>query len=191
MSKPLSENRMQAFGRYIDLLVVPDQARCAIGFSENIFFFSELQGDTADLSKCVHIVKGDMCTDGVLCDLEVLRKYNSDSSSPFYDFSSAIYDYGAAFCNKDISYFPNFEEYQNLRLLPDCTIAGTTRLMFTTAVVTGLNMTGYENRWCFENLGYALAALSDLQNVDYPLFDHEGLVANRAFSAQIVHGREK
>lgn len=190
MSKPLGES-MKHFGRYIDLLTVPAEANFAIGFSGHIFFFKSDQEFEPDMKDCVHITKGDMCTDGIICDLEKLRYCQMASSKPTYDFRHADYDYSLAFYNKDISYFPNFEEYQNLRLLPDCTIAGTTRLMFTTAVVTGLNMTGYENRWCFENLGYALAALSDLQDVDYPLFDHEGLVANRAFSAQIVHGREK
>jgi hypothetical protein len=67
-------------------------------------------------------------------------------------------------------------DYEHLRELPDGTIAGIGRLMFTTALYIDLNEWGWERRFCFTERGKALEELAKLNSCeDLP----EGWVARR------------
>ncbi len=56
--------------------------------------------------------------------------------------------------------------YYEARELPDGTVAALYRLMFTTAICTGIDDFGYAYRWCFEDPALALRQLSLLQSMD-------------------------
>jgi hypothetical protein len=56
--------------------------------------------------------------------------------------------------------------YFAVRELPDGTVAALMRLMFTTAICTGLDYHGYAYRWCFEDHVLALNELNRLQAMD-------------------------
>ena len=66
--------------------------------------------------------------------------------------------------------------YFNVRELPDGTFAALYRLMFTTAICTGLTELGWAYRWCFEDP--ALAA-SELARMDAMDDEPTGYVARR------------
>lgn len=59
----------------------------------------------------------------------------------------------------EVAYFTGMG-YSDVRQLPDGSWAGITRLMFTYAILSGLNAWGYEDRWCFEREADARAALA-------------------------------
>lgn len=68
--------------------------------------------------------------------------------------------------------------YQNVRVLEDGTIVGTLELLFTRALVIGLNRWGWERRYCYEDRILANAAVLLLDTGDdEPL---PGYVAQRA-----------
>jgi hypothetical protein len=56
--------------------------------------------------------------------------------------------------------------YFAVRELPDGTIAALHRLLFTTAIYTGLDYHGWAYRWCFDDPALALAELNRLQAMD-------------------------
>lgn len=58
--------------------------------------------------------------------------------------------------------------YENVRVLPDGTLAGTMKLIFTTAICTDIEPfgIGYGNRFCFESKGKALEELAKLKSSD-------------------------
>lgn len=56
--------------------------------------------------------------------------------------------------------------YQHIRRLPDGTYAALYKLMFTMAICTGLNGTGYAYRWCFDDEARAFSELQKLENMD-------------------------
>lgn len=58
--------------------------------------------------------------------------------------------------------------YTNLKKMPDGQWCGLMRLMFTTAVVAGLNSWGYEDRWCYHEFEDALTALKAWNGVGEP-----------------------
>lgn len=67
--------------------------------------------------------------------------------------------------------------YENLRTLEDGTIVGTINLMFTKALVVGLNWDGWEDRYCYEDRALAVRACLSIQSGDdQPL---PGYVAER------------
>lgn len=67
-------------------------------------------------------------------------------------------------------------QYFELRMLPDGTMAGLHRLLFTTAICTGLTWSGYAYRYCFENADDALRELLRLDAMDD---EPAGFVARR------------
>lgn len=58
------------------------------------------------------------------------------------------------------------EDYQNVRVLADGTIVGTSELLFTRAIHIGLDEWGWEKRFCFEDRQLALSELEKLQTGD-------------------------
>lgn len=68
------------------------------------------------------------------------------------------------------------EGYRAARVLPDGTVAALLDLMFTRAIVLDCNMTGYGNRFCFEDKALADKRFAELvSDEDVP----EGFVARR------------
>lgn len=56
--------------------------------------------------------------------------------------------------------------YDEVRALPDGSIAATSRLMFTTAIFLGVCRWGYETRYCFKDPERAREAFAALVSVD-------------------------
>jgi len=56
--------------------------------------------------------------------------------------------------------------YENLRVLDDGTIVGTSELIFTRALYIDLNPYGWEKRFCFENRELAVAEVHKLKSGD-------------------------
>lgn len=56
--------------------------------------------------------------------------------------------------------------YTHVRQLPDGTYAGLCKLLFTTAICTGLDYHGWAYRYCFESADTALTELNRLENMD-------------------------
>ncbi|MBB2915898.1 hypothetical protein [Cupriavidus alkaliphilus] len=56
--------------------------------------------------------------------------------------------------------------YTQVRRLPDGSYAGVSRLLFTTALYIGLDVWGWERRYCYESERDALAALAALETSD-------------------------
>lgn len=54
----------------------------------------------------------------------------------------------------------------HVRELPDGTFAGLHKLMFTTAICTGLDSFGWAYRWCFEDPALAASELAQLEAMD-------------------------
>ena len=54
----------------------------------------------------------------------------------------------------------DYEGYGNLREFPDGVVAGIYQMMFTTALVVGLDETGYQRRYCYEFRIDAIDALA-------------------------------
>lgn len=55
------------------------------------------------------------------------------------------------------------EGYSHIRILPDGTYAGISRLAFTVAVYTGLTDISWSRRFCYQNLNDAKAGLEQLE----------------------------
>lgn len=55
------------------------------------------------------------------------------------------------------------EEYDNVRVLEDGTIIGTSDLMFTRALYIGMDRYGWEKRFCFEDRNQALIELENIK----------------------------
>lgn len=51
------------------------------------------------------------------------------------------------------------EGYLHVRELPEAGICGIMPMMFTHALIAGMNRYGYEDRWCYRSEAAALAAL--------------------------------
>ena len=66
--------------------------------------------------------------------------------------------------------------YKNIRQLPDGTHAGLCRLLFTTAICTGLDYHGWAYRYCFDDAALALSELQKLENMDD---EPSGFIARR------------
>lgn len=69
--------------------------------------------------------------------------------------------------NELLAYIKDLEAkgyYDNVRELPDGTIVGTQRLMFTTAIFVGLNEWGWERRFCFEDPAVAVRELNKMES---------------------------
>jgi hypothetical protein len=62
--------------------------------------------------------------------------------------------------------FLSRDGYENLHSLDDGTVVGTSELMFTRAVYIGLNFSGWEKRFCFEDRNLAVVELRKLQDGD-------------------------
>lgn len=56
--------------------------------------------------------------------------------------------------------------YFNVRELSDGTFAALYRLMFTTAICTGLDEMGWAYRWCFDDPVLAATELSRIEAMD-------------------------
>jgi hypothetical protein len=56
--------------------------------------------------------------------------------------------------------------YSDVRKLPDGTYAGLIRLLYSVGLCTRMDEVGYSRRFCFNSLGEAKAALSDLEAWD-------------------------
>lgn len=56
--------------------------------------------------------------------------------------------------------------YYDIRKLPDGTWAALYRLIFTTAICTGLDDLGWAYRWCFDDPDMAAAGLAKLEAMD-------------------------
>jgi hypothetical protein len=56
--------------------------------------------------------------------------------------------------------------YFSVRELPDGSFAGLYRLLYTTAVCTGLCEDGWVYRYCFDDPALAAAGLASLQEMD-------------------------
>lgn len=72
------------------------------------------------------------------------------------------------------------EYYQNVRVLDDGTIVGTTELAYTRAICIGLDYTGWSKRFCFENRS---VAVSELQKLKTGNDEPEGYIARRGDGA--------
>jgi hypothetical protein len=66
--------------------------------------------------------------------------------------------------------------YQNLRVLDDGTIVGTGKLMYTTAIYIGLTSTGFERRYCYQDLAALKTSLQSLKTIDD---EPQGWIAKR------------
>lgn len=53
------------------------------------------------------------------------------------------------------------EEYDNLKEVPNHGLCGNLRLMFTSAVVVGLDQYGYDRRYCYHTMDEAVKALKE------------------------------
>lgn len=86
----------------------------------------------------------------------------------------------------DLLAFLQTQGYQNLRLLDDGTIGGMLQLLYTKAIVLGLERGGWEYRYCFEE-----AARADLEFAKLKAVDEEpsGWVARRYAERQATIGR--
>lgn len=68
------------------------------------------------------------------------------------------------------------EQYLDVRVLEDGTIAALGQLMFTKAIHLGLARFGFERRFCFENQALAVQRFAELKSCeDIP----EGFTARR------------
>lgn len=67
-------------------------------------------------------------------------------------------------------------EYLVLRRLPDGSYAGLQRLLYTTGLFMGVDRNGWSKRFCFKDVGEALAQLALLKSEDD---EPEGFVARR------------
>lgn len=56
--------------------------------------------------------------------------------------------------------------YQNIRVLDDGCVVGTTDLLYTRAVCIGLNEHSWECRYCYEDRGLATNACNALSSED-------------------------
>lgn len=56
--------------------------------------------------------------------------------------------------------------YLAARVLPDGSVAGLQRLMFTTAVCLGCNRDSWDRRFCFEDLALALLRFYEITSED-------------------------
>lgn len=56
--------------------------------------------------------------------------------------------------------------YENLRVLDDGTIIGTGKLMFTTALYVGINLTGWERRYCYKDMKALKQSLDSMTTSD-------------------------
>lgn len=52
--------------------------------------------------------------------------------------------------------------YHHVRRLPDGTIVGLNRLIYTHALYVGLDATSYRRRYCYENLVDAIGAVQEM-----------------------------
>lgn len=68
------------------------------------------------------------------------------------------------------------EGYQHVRILPDGSMAGLCRLIFTTALCSGITPQGWAYRYCFENPERALDELAKLEEEDQ---EPTGFIARR------------
>lgn len=68
--------------------------------------------------------------------------------------------------NANLIMFLETQGYSDLRELPDGTVAGMIRLMFTKAIVLGLDKTGWEYRYCYEDAGRANHEFAKIKSVD-------------------------
>lgn len=67
-------------------------------------------------------------------------------------------------------------QYEQVRVLPDGSVAALNSLMFTTAIFTGCATFGFERRFCFEDRGLALQRFAELEHCDD---EPAGFVARR------------
>ena len=56
--------------------------------------------------------------------------------------------------------------YKKVRVLPDGSVAATVDLMFTRAIILDCDLSGYGNRFCFDNKALADQRFSELQGAD-------------------------
>jgi hypothetical protein len=60
------------------------------------------------------------------------------------------------------------EGYRNLKKMPSGEWAGIKNMLFTTALVVGLDMIGYRTRFCFETTRAAEASLAKWDGEGFP-----------------------
>lgn len=58
------------------------------------------------------------------------------------------------------------DDYDNLTILDDGTIVGTSDLMYTRALYIGMDRHGWEKRFCFEDRNQALIELKNIKTGD-------------------------
>lgn len=66
--------------------------------------------------------------------------------------------------------------YDEVRVLPDGSIAGRSGLLFTTAIFMSLNHWGYGKRFCFESPALAAQRFSEITSEDD---EPQGYIARR------------
>lgn len=67
---------------------------------------------------------------------------------------------------KELLAFLEENNYKNLRVLEDETIVGSYDLLYTRAIFIGLDRTGWEKRFCFEDKSLADSELMKLKTGD-------------------------
>jgi hypothetical protein len=74
--------------------------------------------------------------------------------------------------------------YRHVRMMPDGRWAGTTKLIFTTAIIVGKvgDLNGYQDRWCYRDESAALAALNNWNGVGEPTGWHRHPASGRRVS---------
>ena len=63
--------------------------------------------------------------------------------------------------------------YRDFKELEDGKTACLAPFLFTWAIITGVSLNGYGDRWCYEDLNHASAAFKEWNGVGEP--SHEGL----------------
>lgn len=70
--------------------------------------------------------------------------------------------------DQDIADYMAANGYLALRLMPDGSVAGVNKFLFTYGLCTRLDFVGYHARWCFEMLDDALRALNEYDGIGDP-----------------------
>ncbi len=61
--------------------------------------------------------------------------------------------------DSDLTDFLESQGYVAMRLMPDGSIAGINKFLFTYGLCTKLDFCGYEDRWCFDDKDDAIGSL--------------------------------
>ena len=75
--------------------------------------------------------------------------------------------------------------YTDLRMIEGRGLCGIRRFIFTTGLVYGLNMAGYEGRYCYPDKLSAKNALEQWDGVDHP--DDDDWIKNKGHGIDIIN----